>query len=338
MAKTLETLNENELALIAEYCEVGGFTPEEALIIAISEGAITENDGSSVGYKPQGFEELKYYIVNPKSNYYKVNKALKAAKKPELFSDETFYYGTVFKKLDDGSYDLDNCTTTEVEGVPEVIVAKIAYRGVRNSFDSKSNKGYPTNFETTFADNLMPDSQKGMIALSGNQKGQDLLSILSDLKKQYHDGESGKTQKKVPVDLKVAFRVYVFGLVKIGNEWKRFFMNFTNRIADRGQADLSVDAEYKKITGMRSTHICKIEVVGQDANQNPILQLIPSEKVSIDTYKAEIAPVYAEASQAVVSFIEAQKASTKASKGEKAKAKAQDEEDEGEENPFADEE
>ena len=338
MAKTLETLTAEELVILQEYIEIGGFDEVTALQIALAEGAISEEGAASVGYKPQDYAELKYHVINPKSNHYKVNKALKAAKKQELFADECFYYDTKFKKNEDGSYDLDNCSTVEIEGIPEVIVTKIAYRGVRRGFDAKAGKAFPTNFETTFADNLMPDSQKGMVALNGTVKGQDLLYILNDLKKQYHDGEAGKTQKKVPADLKVSFRVYVFGLVKINGEWKRFYMDVSNKIADKGQADLSVDAEYKKIQGMRSTHICKIEVVGQDANQNPILQLIPSEKVDIATYKSEIAPVYAEASQAVVSFIEAQKASMKASKGDKAKAKPQAEEDDGEENPFADEE
>ena len=304
--KTLDKLTAEELVLVAEYSEALGLNEQEALDMAIQEGSISANEESSVGYKPEGYEELKRYAIHAKSKQFKLNKALKKAGKEELYEDEVFYYGSKFKTNEDGSFNFDECTTTAVEGNPKVVVTKISYRGVRKNFDSATNRGFETDFETSFGDNLYPSQQEQMIALGGTEKGNKLSDITANLKKTYHDGKNGKTYAKVPQDLKVSFRVYVFGLVEIAGEWKPFFIDVPNRIANAGEPDMSIDAQYNQVAGMKSNKYFELQVTGQDAHENSIIQLVNVGKN--EDYKA-FAPTYLAASRSVADFMKAQRES-----------------------------
>ena len=117
----------------------------------------------------------------------------------------------IAKTEDKKGFDLDKCSTVKVGERPTIIVNKVAYKLVRNVFDGQ-NKPLPTNFETTLADGIFPSHQEVMFNTKG---GESALSINTKLKKQYHDGEQGKTQAKVPAELKTKFRVVLFGLVLI---------------------------------------------------------------------------------------------------------------------------
>ena len=81
MAKTIANLTNEEMMIITDYVELFGITEEEALSQAISEGSISDSVGGNFKYKPEGFNELKFYKVDPKSAMYKLNKELKKNKK-----------------------------------------------------------------------------------------------------------------------------------------------------------------------------------------------------------------------------------------------------------------
>ena len=81
MAKTIANLTNEEMMIITDYVELFGITEEEALSQAISEGSISDSVGGNFKYKPDGFNELKFYKVDPKSAMYKLNKELKKNKK-----------------------------------------------------------------------------------------------------------------------------------------------------------------------------------------------------------------------------------------------------------------
>ena len=125
MAKTIANLTNEEMIIVTDYVELFGITEEEALSQAISEGSISDSVGGNFKYKPEGFNELKFYKVDPKSAMYKLNKELKKTKKDELFEDETFYYNTVISKTEDKKgFDLDKCSTVKVGERGQIVIPK----------------------------------------------------------------------------------------------------------------------------------------------------------------------------------------------------------------------
>ena len=330
MAKTLANLTNEEMMIITDYVELFGITEDEALAQAISEGSISDYTGGNFKYKPEGFHELKFYKVDAKSTLYKLNKELKKAKKDELFEDETFYYNTVITKTEDKKgFDLDKCSTVRVGETPEIIVNKVAYKLVRNAFDGQ-NKPLPTNFETTLADSIFPNHQELMFNTKG---GESALSIITKLKKQYHDGEQGKTQAKVPAELKTKFRVVLFGLVKIEDKWEKFFMELSAKYSEEENL---VAIFNKEATGMKTSWLNELKITGNDVRENPILQIQPVRKMEGAEF-AELKDIIFETTREVAKFIQEQVAYAKGSKtesGDKGGASVQVEDDI--EDPFSD--
>lgn len=330
MAKTIANLTNEEMMIITDYVELFGITEEEALSQAISEGSISDSVGGNFKYKPEGFNELKFYKVDPKSAMYKLNKALKGSKAhEELFEDETFYYNTVIAKTEDKKgFDLDKCSTVKVGERPTIIVNKVAYKLVRNVFDGQ-NKPLPTNFETTLADGIYPSHQEVMFNTKG---GESALSINTKLKKQYPDGEQGKTQAKVPAELKTKFRVVLYGLVLIEDKWEKFYMELSAKYDEKENL---VAIFNKEATGMKSAWINELQITGNDVRENPIIQIQPIRKME-GTEITELKDIVFGTTREIAKFIQDQVAYAKGSKtegGDKASAKVEAEDEES--DPFA---
>ena len=330
MAKTIANLTNEEMIIVTDYVELFGITEEEALSQAISEGSISDSVGGNFKYKPEGFNELKFYKVDAKSAMYKLNKELKKAKKDELFEDETFYYNTVIAKTEDKKgFDLDKCSTVKVGERPTIIVNKVAYKLVRNVFDGQ-NKPLPTNFETTLADGIFPSHQEVMFSIKG---GESALSINTKLKKQYPDGEQGKTQAKVPAELKTKFRVVLFGLVLIEDKWEKFYMELSAKYDEKENL---VAIFNKEATGMKSAWINELQITGNDVRENPIIQIQPIRKME-GTEITDLKDIVFGTTREIAKFIQDQVAYAKGSKtesGDKCGASVQAEDDI--EDPFSD--
>ena len=330
MAKTIANLTNDEMMIITDYVELFGITEEEALSQAISEGSISDSVGGTFKYKPEGFNELKFYKVDPKSAMYKLNKELKKNKKDELFEDETFYYNTMIAKTEDKKgFDLDKCSTVKVGERPTIIVNKVAYKLVRNIFDSQ-NKPLSTNFETTLADGIYPSHQEVMFNVKG---GESALSINTKLKKQYPDGEQGKTQAKVPAELKTKFRVVLYGLVLIEDKWEKFYMELSAKYDEKENL---VAIFNKEATGMKSAWINELQITGNDVRENPIIQIQPIRKME-GTEITELKDIVFGTTREIAKFIQDQVAYAKGSKTTEDKAPANNSaEADNSEDPFSD--
>ena len=262
---------------------------------------------------------------------YKLNKELKKAKKDELFEDETFYYNTVIAKTEDKKgFDLDKCSTVKVGERPTIIVNKVAYKLVRNVFDGQ-NKPLPTNFETTLADGIFPSHQEVMFNTKG---GESALSINTKLKKQYPDGEQGKTQAKVPAELKTKFRVVLYGLVLIEDKWEKFYMELSAKYDEKENL---VAIFNKEATGMKSAWINELQITGNDVRENPIIQIQPIRKME-GAEITELKGLVFDTTREIAKFIQEQVAYAKGSKTSEDKASAKVEAEDEEYNPFPDDE
>lgn len=323
MAKTIETLTQNELEIIQEFMDAFGITQDEALAAALAEGAISES-GSSLRFAPEGFKELKFYVVNNKSHYFKINKQLKKDKKDEMFTEDHFFFDTQIAKLDDG-YDLEKCSTIDLGEKPKIIVLSNKFKAKRATFDG-TGKAESTNFETALASTLSMTDQEKMVVLSGDDKGKSAKVIRDALKKQY--------KEDIPEKLKVKFRVITFGLVEVNGEWKRFYMETASRFKDEDKTTYHFD---KDLAGkvIKSKFFCHLEKTGEDDNDNAITQiLVDSEmdKATFDSMKDEIN----KATQDINKYIDAQYASVKSSDANSSSKK--EDEDRGDiQDPFADE-
>ena len=330
MAKTIANLTNEEMMIITDYVELFGITEEEALSQAISEGSISDSVGGNFKYKPEGFNELRLYKVDPRRVEYKINKELKKNKKEEIFEDDVFYYNTVIAKTEDKKgFDLDKCSTVKVGERPTFIVNKVAYKLVRNVFDGQ-NKPLPTNFETTLADGIFPSHQEVMFNTKG---GESALSINTKLKKQYPDGEQGKTQAKVPVELKTKFRVVLHGLVLIEGKWEKFYMELS---AKYDKTDNLVEIFNKEATGMKSAWVNELQITGNDVRENPIIQIQPIRKMVGDEI-SELKGLVFDTTREIAKFVQGQVAYAKGSKTSEDKASAKVEA-ETDEDPFSSDE
>lgn len=329
MAKTLENLTNEELDIIQEYVDLFGISEEEALAQALSEGSIVEQTGGSISFAPEGFKELKYYVVNNKSHLYKINKELKKAKKAELFPEDNFLLDIKIDKKEDGSYNLDNCGCTVVGDTAEIIVNRVMYKAARAAFDA-SGKPEETNFETTLVPSIYSDDQENMISYGKVVKGKSAKAIIDELKKEYHDGKNGKTQEKVPEKLKVKFKVVLFGLIKVEDTWEKFYLELSNRYDDKDKDPISLVGFFnQQVTGIKTKWVCELKVTGEDNFQNPIIQVIPPEApMSTDEFK-KLSALVRETTEAVDSFVEGQKASISA---KNTKASAEKQEDDSSDN------
>lgn len=333
MAKrTLAELTDAEIEIVNEYVELFELTEDEALAQALSEGSIQASSSNFV-YAPEGFAELKYYVVNPKSTLYKLNKALKKDKQDELFEEDTFYYDIQVKKTEDKKdFDLPNCKATKVGEVPKIILTKVTYKAVRSAFDKQGN-AEPTNFDTTLATSIYPDDQKQMMAYGGAEG--NVYNIIGKLKKEFHDGKQGKTQENVPDKLKVKFRVIAWGLVEIDGEWKKFWMDLSNRYSPEENL---ISVWEKEAVGVKSKWLSELQITGSDNFDNPIIQVIPIEQMSTEDFK-EISKEVNATTREVLQFIDAQKASvtSKGTSDEKPKDINEDASEEDSEDPFGSE-
>ena len=324
MAKTLETLTQNELEIIQEFMDAFGISAEEAFAAALAEGAISES-GSSLKFAPEGFKELKFYVVNNKSHYYKINKQLKKEKKDEMFTEDHFFFDTQIAKLEDG-YDLEKCSTIDLGDKPKIIVLSNKFKAKRATFDG-TGKAESTNFETALASTLSMTDQEKMVVLSGDDKGKSAKAIREALKKQY--------KEDIPEKLKVKFRVITFGLVEVNGEWKRFYMETASRFKDEDKTTYHFD---KDLAGkiIKSKFICHLEKTGEDDNDNAIIQILVDdemEKATFDSMKDEIN----KATQEINKYIDAQYASVQNS-GAATSSKKEDTSKGDEKDPFEDEE
>ena len=58
MARTLDTLNEQETQLVQDFVDMMGCTEDEALQMLIDAGTISGTVGGSGSYIPEGFAQL----------------------------------------------------------------------------------------------------------------------------------------------------------------------------------------------------------------------------------------------------------------------------------------
>lgn len=322
MAKTVETLTQNELEIIQEFMDAFGITAEEALASALAEGAISEQ-GESLRFAPEGFKELKYYVVNNKSHYYKINKALK--KGNEMFEEDHFYYGTVIAKTDDG-YDLEKCSTTDLGEKPRVIILANYFKAKRAAFDG-NQKAELTNLETSLAPSLGNADQEKMLVLSGEDKGKSAKYLRDALKKVY--------PKDIPDKLKIKFRVITFGLVEVNGEWQRFYMETASRFKDEDKTTFHFDKAMEGII-LKTKYFSHLEKTGEDDNDNAITQIIVDDKMT-DAEFASLKDEINKARQDMLAYVSGQYNSAKAdaSTEKSKKADAEDDSDDSE-DPFKD--
>lgn len=320
MKKTVDNLTENELEIVQEFMDAFGLTMEEALQASIAEGAITEGEGG-LRFAPEGFEELKFYVVNNKSHYYKINKQLKKDKKEEMFTEDHFYFGTKITKADDG-YDLEKCTTTDLGETPKVIILSNYFKGKRATFDG-AGKAEATNLETSLAKSLSKADQEQMLVLSGNDKGKS-VKVLRDALTKAH--------KEIPEKLKIKFRVITFGLVEVDGEWKRFYFESASRFNDEQKTAYHFD---KDLAGkaIKSKYICELARTGSDDNDNAVIQILvkgEGDKALLDSIKDEING----ARKDMLAYVKGQYDSAKSGGNDGAKSNKSSDEDEEENDPF----
>ena len=321
MAKTVETLTQNELEIIQEFMDAFGITAEEALASALAEGAISEQ-GESLRFAPEGFKELKYYVVNNKSHYYKINKALK--KGNEMFEEDHFYYDTVITKTDDG-YDLEKCSTTDLGEKPKVIILSNYFKAKRATFDG-NGKAESTNLETSLAISLGNADQEKMLVLSGDDKGKSAKYLRDALKKVY--------PKDIPEKLKIKFRVITFGLIEVNGEWKRFYMETASRFKDEDKTTFHFDKAMEGII-LKTKYFSYLEKTGEDDNANPITQIMVEGKMT-DAEFASLKDEINKARQDMLHFVDGQYNSAKAGASTEKSKKADVEDDSDEDSdPFA---
>jgi len=292
MARKIETLNDTEMATLNEYMELYGLeTLEEALDIAISEGSVDSGDGGKKVFIPEGVKILKLFSGHQKSKEAKVNKALKRAKRPALFEEDSFYLGTTLPKDDNGDFILDECTTIDVGEEPEIIVVSTMYKAVRAAFDA-SGQPERTNFDSTLALDMYNTGQSKMLTPYGS-----VADVIKKLKAEYHDGKQGKTQEKVPAALKVKFKIVLFCLVKTVDGWEKAMLELTNRYDEKqnlltewNKRDVK-DSNGNMILPIK--YVNKLKVTGSDNFDNPIIQIVYDgtlldakgvKEISKDTY------------------------------------------------------
>jgi hypothetical protein len=326
MAKNLENLTQNELEIVQEFMDAFGLEQQEALETAIAEGAISEA-GASMKFAPDNFHELKYYIVNNKSHYYKINKQCKKEKKDEMFEEDNFYYNTVITKTEDG-YDLDKTTTIPLGTKPRIIVLANYLKAKRATFDA-SGKAEATNFETTLSKSLAKQDQDRMIILSGDDKGKSAKQIRETLERDY-----GKD--KIPEKLKVKFRTITFGLVEVNGEWHRFYMESANRFNEEDKISYFFEKDIKSI--VKSKYSCFLEKTKEDDNDNPIIQIIVEGELpqkEFDGIKEQVNSARADMLEFVATQYESAKSDTSKSSSKKASV-SEDNDNGSQDDPFED--
>lgn len=324
MAKTVETLTQNELEIIQEFMDAFGITAEEALASALAEGAISEQ-GDSLRFAPEGFKELKYYVVNNKSHYYKINKQLKKEKKDEMFAEDHFYYATSIAKTDDG-YDLDKCSTVDLGEKPKVIILSNYFKAKRATFDG-NGKAEATNLETSLATSLGNADQEKMLVLSGDSKGKSAKYLRDALKKTY--------PTDIPEKLKVKFRVITFGLVEVNGEWQRFYMETASRFKDEDKTTFHFDKAMEGII-LKTKYFSHLEKTGEDDNDNAITQIIVDGKMTDEEFTS-LKDEINKARQDMLAYVSAQYNSAKAGAStEKPNKQVEEAESDDSSDPFED--
>lgn len=322
MAKTVETLTVSELEIVQQFVDMFELSAEEALKIAISEGAILENEGSGLKFSPDGFEPLRLYIVNNKSHYYKINKALKKDKKEEMFPEENFFYNTKIVKDDKGEYELDKCSTTCLGETVKIIPLRIMYKGRRASFDAQG-KPDDTNLETTLAQTIGFLDQETMLS-TGYKKGVSVKTLRDNLKKEYGDS--------VPDNLKIRFRCVLFGLVQVDGKWEKFYLDIANKYEEA-----ALDFEFNKDTTgkiMKFKFTTELKVTGTDDNENPIIQMVNTKELSEKEFLA-LKPEILAGKKEIETFVHSQIDSVKKEKTEETKP-AKETVENSDKDPFED--
>jgi hypothetical protein len=281
MAKIkLEELNNEQFDIVQEIAEMFEISEEEALEQALADGSIELSTGGGVSYLPEGYKELKYYVLNNKSNLFKANKAYKKENKKDLFEEDTFYYDIKIPKLtdDEGNktddFDVANMSATPIEGNPEVIITNVLYKAERKIF--KGATPQENNFESTLGSNMFEEGQREMIVRSTKDddiKGKSVYELVQGLKKKY-----GKEKSKIPASETYSFRIVVFGLIKINDSWEKFYFVALNRFGDDNMIT-KWDSERK---GSKANYLSRLITDGEDANANPIFKLEVEKKFSLE--------------------------------------------------------
>jgi len=305
MSKTVNSLTPEEMEVLEQYVDLLGVDEEEALKQAISDKAISDNTGGGVGFKPEGFEEIKFNGGNPKANMVLANRAYKKANKKDFFEMDHYYYNPKHPKGDDGKFIVDEISGEDLGEEVEFIITKVAYRASRATFGKSGPE--KTNFETTYADDMFPTSQQNMIIKGGGLDGQNIWDYGKQLKSKYHDGINGKTQAKVPDNLKYKFKVVIFGLAKVDGEWKKAFFEGTNRYEDEYNlvADFLNDAK-----GIKLMWVNELKIDGADGQNNPIQKVIPQKALAKKEW-TEMKQEIMDNSRAVQKFIDDQREASK---------------------------
>lgn len=331
MAKTLGNLTDKELELVTEVSEDFGIELNEALEICIADGTISENSGGNYPYRMEGYSEIKFFKVDPKSNLYKFNKDYKKANKKDLFVEDNFYTDINIPKDENGKWLIDEgsavCLGEEIE---QFIVLNVLYKGVRKKFDAKGTP-LKTNFDTTYAQDIFKTGQAQMLH---TQDGKSMLEIRDSLAKEYPSSDPKKAHENVPDTLKTQFQVLVLGLIKVDGKWKKVFIETTKRWS----AEEALEVEFLEKTGKAQKYKQKamVKIIGEDHFSNPLIGIVHQGTVTSEEF-AEYRDVVVPEIRAIAAWQEKQRevvlGSASATK-EESKAGAEDEET-PEEDPFA---
>ena len=297
MTRELHSLNETEMGMVNEYVEAGiASSHQEALKFLLESGMIQDRAEGGGTYIPEGYKYLKFHNGHQKSKFTQVDKLAKKAKKDSPFEVENWYLGAEFPKDDSGNILLDSVVRGfELGQNPRIVITHILYSGRR------FNPVKPTEaINTTLANGMNLEHQKQMIDLKSKKS---LYDIRQEQIKQFGVEKYAEIEK----DEKVKFVINVFGLVKIENSWKKFWLEDTVATpAFRLEEDfLDEVKKSKKASWNFLVELCTSEDLNSPGNYHR--KLIIKGDLDVDTRK-EVLPLIGEASRSISKFLEEQKA------------------------------
>lgn len=331
MTKTLGNLTDKELELITEISEDFGIELSEALEIALADGTISESNGGNYPYRMEGYSEIKFFKVDPKSNLYKFNKEYKKATKKDLFIEDNFYTDINIPKDENGNWLTDQGSATLLgEEIEQFIVLNILYKGVRKKFDGKGTP-LKTNFDTTYAQDIFKTGQSQMLH---TQNGKSMLDIRDALTKEYPSNDPKKAHENVPDTLKTQFQVLVLGLIKVEGQWKKVFIETTKRWS----SEEALEVDFLEKTGKSNKYKQKatVKITGEDHFSNPLIGLVHQGVVTPEEF-AEYRDVVVPEIRAIAAWQERQREVVLGGAISNSEGKAEEPEETPEEDPFAEE-
>lgn len=278
MARELHTLNDLELGMVNDYVEAGiADTPEEALQILIEQGVIYEKASTNISFAPEGFKELRLHTGHLKALTTQVNDIAEGLGDTPPFKKGNWYYGSSFpKNKDTKEIEYSNVEIGDLIGKnPEVIPTHILYKGYR--FNPASPK---TAVETTLGFSMSKDSQKGMIDLN-SKKSLYTLRQEQLLELGLEEGE----YSKVPQNDKIKFIAVIYGLLKVGDTWKQFYVEATIGKPEYNMIKPFLEAKKSDSSPLQKFR-CTIETNEDKANKGNYFRILTiKEKVSDELAK-----------------------------------------------------